>query len=142
MSFDLKITNRDIIISNGDLKTVRDSEKLIQDVLKIALTEVGSNPLNTWYGSFLSRTMIGNALDTGIIVQIGQSQLQTALENLKSLQNIQSKSFQRISADEQISAIKNIAIIRSQDPRLFSVVITIITKGFKPITTSFNISTI
>lgn len=143
MSFDLKIVNGDLVVQNGQLKTVVDSEKLIQDILKICLTDVGSNPLNPAYGSFLSRSVVGNPMYTSVIVQIAKSQLNTCITNLQSLQQLQVKSFQRVSADEQLAAILGISVIRNEtDPRLFSVQIRCMTKGFKPITTAFAISTI
>lgn len=143
MSFDLKIINGDLSISNGALKTVVDSEKLIQDILKLALTTAGSNPIHPWYGSFISRTLVGNPNLNAVLVQIGKSQLTSALQNLKDLQDIQLKSFQRVSADEQIAAISDISIVQSQvDPREFDVVIKALTKGLKPITTAFSVSTI
>lgn len=143
MSFDLKISNRDLVIQNGDFKTVEDSEKLIQDILKMCLTTAGSNPMFPWYGSFISRTIIGSAQNSSVLVQIAKSQLSTALDNLKSLQELQVKSFQRVSADEQISAILDISILRNEiDPRLIDVKIKAITKGLKPITTAFRVSTI
>lgn len=143
MSFDLKISNGDLVIENGQLKTVIDSEKLIQDILKICLTTAGSNPLNPAYGSFISRTLVGSPMHTSVLVQIGKSQLNSCLENLKTLQETQVKSFQRVSADEQISAILDISISRNEfDPRLFSVRIKALSKGLKPITTAFRASTI
>lgn len=142
MSYDLKIVSGDLVIKNGALQTVVDSEKLIQDILKICLTSVGSNPFHPSYGSFLSRTIVGNAMYTDVIVQIAKSQLNTCLTNLQSLQQLQLQSFQRITADEQISAILGISISRSIDPRLFNVSIKALTKGFKPITTAFTVSTI
>jgi hypothetical protein len=143
MSFDLKIIDGDLVLSNGKLKTVTDSEKLTQDILKICLTTAGSNPIHPWYGSFISRTIVGNPNYTSILVQISKSQLNTALQNLKELQDIQIISFQRISADEQIAAISDISIIRNNlDPRLFDVIIRVTTKGLKPISTNFSVSTI
>lgn len=143
MSFDLKISQGDLVIKNSQLQTVIDSEKLVQDILKICLTAAGSNPLHPWYGSFISRTIVGNPLYNSVIIQIAQSQLTTALDNLKSLQGIQLKSFQRVSADEQISAILDISIVRNQvDPRLFDVRISALTKGMKPVPASFTVSTI
>lgn len=143
MSFDLKISGGDLVIANGDLKTVVDSEKLIQDILKIAVTTAGSNPIHPWYGSFVSRTLIGNPNHNGVLVQVAKSQLNTALQNLKDLQNLQVQSYQRVSADEQIAAISDISIVQSQvDPRFFDVVIKALTKGVKPITTAFRVSTI
>lgn len=143
MSFDLKITNGDLVIKNGQLQTVIDSEKLIQDILKICLTTAGSNPLHPGYGSFISRTLVGSPQHTSVLVQIGKSQLNSSLENLRTLQEIQVKSFQRVSADEQISAILDISVIRNEvDPRVFTVRIKALSKGLKPITTAFRVSTI
>lgn len=143
MSFDLKLSGGDLVIVNGQLKTAVESEKLIQDILKICLTGAGSNPIHPWYGSFISRTIIGNPNYSSILIQIGKSQLTSALQNLKDLQEVQVKSLQRVSADEQISAIQDISITTDRvDPRLFNVVVSVLSKGLKPITTSFRISTI
>lgn len=143
MSFDLKISGGDLVIKNGQLQSVIDSEKLIQDILKICLTTAGSNPIHPWYGSFISRTIVGNPNYNSMLIQIGKSQLNTALQNLKDLQDLQVKSFQRVSADEQIAAIQDISInINNIDPRLFDVTVRVVSKGLKPVSTSFRISTI
>lgn len=143
MSFDLKLKKGDLVINNGLLQTVVDSEKLIQDILKLCLTTAGTNPLNPWYGSFISRTIVGNPLYSEVLVQISKAQLNTALTNLQNLQTQQVKSFQRMSADEQLGSIVDISIVRNEvDPRLFDVVIKAKTKGIKPITTAFRVSTI
>jgi len=141
MSFDLQIQNNDLVLKNGDFKTVSGTNKLSQDVLKMCLTTAGSNPFNPWYGSFISRTIIGNPNDTPILVQISKSQLYTSLENLKKLQDLQIKSFQRVSSDELIAAISNIAIVRDQsDQRIFNVYISILTKGNNQLSTGFNVN--
>jgi phage baseplate assembly protein W len=143
MSFDLKLTKGDLVLKDGKLQTVIDSEKLIQDILKLCLTTAGTNPLHPWYGSYLSRTIVGNPQYTSILVQISKSQLNTALENLKNLQQLQVKSLQRVSAAEQISAILDISVNRNEiDPRLFTVKIRALSKSLKPVNTSFTISTI
>jgi phage baseplate assembly protein W len=143
MSFDLKIANGDLVITQGALQTVIDSEKLIQDILKICLTGVGSNPLHPSYGSYLSRSIVGNAQQTSVVVQIAKSQINNCLVNLQTLQQLQIKTFQRMSADEQLAAITGISVTRSAfDPRLFNVKISCMTKGFQPVTTNFSISTI
>ncbi len=143
MSFDLKIVNGDLVINQGQLQTVVDSEKLIQDILKICLTDVGGNPLHPSYGSFLSRSVVGSSAQTNVIVSIASSQINTCLTNLQHLQQLQLKSFQKVSADEQIAAITGISVLRSAfDPRLFNVKISCLTKGFQPVTTAFTISTI
>jgi hypothetical protein len=143
MSYDLKLKSGDLVIENGDLRVVVDSEKLIQDLLKVAVTTAGSNQLFPWYGTYVSRTLIGSSLETGITMQIAQSQLQNAITSIKALQEGQVRSGQIVSADEQINSIADISINRnSNDPRLFDVKIKVISKGFKTITTAYTVDTI
>jgi phage baseplate assembly protein W len=143
MSFDLKLTSGDLTIKNGTLQTVTDTDKLIQDILKICLTDVGGNPIQPWYGSFLSRSIVGSALDPSVTVSLAQSQIQNAIGNLKSLQSAQVSSLQSVTPSEMISAILDISVLQSNaDPRLYDVLVSIVTKAFKKVSPSFTISTI
>lgn len=143
MSFDLQVIAGDLVLNNGLLQTVIDSNKLAQDILKICLTTAGTNPLHPWYGSFISRTLIGNPNYTSVLVQIGKTQLTTALTNLQQLQALQLQSFQRVTADEQLNAIMDISIIQNPiNPTLFSIVIQVLTKGLKPISTNFMVNSL
>jgi len=143
MSYDLKIENGDLVLQGGKLRTVIDSEKLIQEILKICLTPAGSNPLQPWYGSFISRSLIGSPLASNIIIQVAQSQLQNAIENLMILQQKQVKSFQSVTPDEQINSIASINVSRNNSNlSFFTVQISVITKGFKPVSAAFTMSTI
>ena len=143
MSFDLKIINNDLVINNGSLQTVVDGEKLVQDMLKMCLTAVGANSVNPWYGSMLSRTIVGNPTHTAVLMQMAKSQLDTAFNNLKTIQEFQVKTYQRVSADEQLSSILDISIMRdTKDPRLFNVKIKALSKGSKAISANFKINTI
>lgn len=143
MSFDLQVMAGDLVINNGLLQTVLDSDKLIQDILKMCLTTAGSNPLHPWYGSFISRTLVGNPNYTTVLVQIAKSQLTTALNNLQQLQALQLQSFQRVSADEQLSAILNIDVTQNPiNPTLFNITIKVLSKGLKPISTNFMVNSL
>lgn len=141
MSFDLKVVNGDLVLKNSDFSVVRDNDKLAQDLIKIALTEVGSNVLQPWYGSLLSRTLIGSVLNADIVISSATSQLQNAIENLKKLQNLQVSSGQKVSPSEQIAAVSAINIERNNvDPRLFSVLIRVLDRSFSRVNASFNVS--
>ena len=143
MSYDLKITGGDLSLQNGDLAKVTNSDKLIQDILKICLTDVGSNPIHPSYGSFLSRSVVGNANKTSMIVQIAQAQINTCLTNLQSLQQVQLKTYQQMTADEQLASILGISVQRNVfDARLYTVKIKVMTKGIQAITTEFTINTL
>jgi len=141
MSFDLKLKNGDISILNGQLETVQDKDKLIQDILKIAITPAGSNVFNQWYGSFISKTLIGSHLDTAIITDAAENQLRTSITTLQALQGIQLESFQKLSAEEQLAAIVGILVQRNDtDPRLFIVKITVLDRTYNKVQTSFTVS--
>lgn len=143
MSFDLKIKSGDFFIQNGDLQTAVDTEKLVQDLLKICITSSGSNPFHPWYGSMVSKTMVGAALPNDMVLQISKVQIENSIKNLKSLQEIQVKQLQNVSAFEQINYIMDISVTRSnEDLRFFKVKVKVLSKGLKPITTSFDITTI
>jgi hypothetical protein len=143
MSFDLQIIGGDLVVKNGLLQTVVDSDKLIQDILKICLTTAGTNPLHPWYGSFISRTLIGNPNQTSVLVQISKTQLTTAITNLQQLQALQLQSFQRVSADEQLTAIMDISVVQSiVNPTLFNIKVQVLSKGLKPVSTNFMVNSL
>lgn len=141
MTFDLRLKEGDLSIKNGDLEIVTGKDKLIQDILKIAITPAGANPYALWYGSFIAKTLIGAYLADDIIVESSQSQLQLAISTLQRMQVQQVQEFRRLSSDEQIASILAITVDRNQvDPRLFSVSISVLNRAFKKVEASFNVS--
>lgn len=141
MSFDLQLKNGDLTLNNGDLAVVVDTDKLIQDILKIALTTAGANVLYPFYGSYISRSLIGNVLNNQITTDIAEAQIQNCLEILQKLQAAQVASLQKVSANEQLNIILDVSINRSDiDPTFYTVNITVATKGFKSISTNFDVS--
>lgn len=139
MSFDLKVVSGDLKIENGNLAIIKGKEKLYQDIIKIATTELGANPLHSWYGSMVSASLIGSSLPEDVTNSVAQSQLQNSIEKLKELQNLQVLTGQKMSPDEQISYIKGISIQRSViDPRVVQIMIKVLTRAFGSVTVSFN----
>jgi hypothetical protein len=142
MSFDIKIENGDLKIgNNGDLQKVENTDKLIQDVLKMCLTQLGGNPFFPFYGSPVSSTLIGNTFDFEMLNTVATSQLRGSLENLQQLQKLQEQNGQRLTASELLAAIQQVAIERNAtDPRYYRVLIKILTKAMTSVTTSFDVS--
>lgn len=139
LSYDIKIVAGDLRIENGNLAVLRGKDKLSQDLVKIATTELGANPLHSWYGSMVSQSLIGSPLPEDITNNIAQSQLQNAIETLKQLQNLQASSGQKMTPEEQISYIQGISIQRSnQDLRVIQIIIKVLTKAFGTVAVSFN----
>ena len=132
MSFDLKIVDGDISVgTNNDLDIVENTDKLVQDIVKIVFTPLGSNPFHPWYGSPITRSLIGRAYDKAFTSVIATQQLQASLTRLQSLQFDQLRRNQLVTASEQLAAIKSVNIDRNvNDPRFFTIFLTVLTKAF------------
>lgn len=141
MSFDLQVSNGDLVIgTNGDLGIVQGSAKLQQSLLKIVLTPVGANPVQSWYGSLINKTLVGNILRTDIVITMAQTQLTNAIETLQKVQAMQVAGGQKVTPDELIAAISNINITRNAiEPRLIQVVVSVLNKAFGRVNTSFTV---
>jgi len=129
-----------LVITNSDFAIVQGNDKLVQDLLKIALTEAGGNVLNPWYGTLISKSLIGSVLQNDILLSVAQTQLQNAVENLKKLQNMQVASGQSVSPDEQIAFIQNISITQNPfDPRLYQTTINVLSRSFGKVSATFTV---
>jgi len=141
MSFDLKIVNNDISINiDGTAQTVRDNEKLAQDIIKAVLTPLGSNKFFRWYGSNAGTRVVGQILDSTLqIVEIKRS-IENTLSNVIALQRAQSR-YQYVSPGETIAAIRDISVIRDRvDPRQLQIVISVITRKLTIVEETFYLS--
>lgn len=141
MSFDLRISQGDLAIgSDGDLDRVEDTNKLVQDILKILLTPLGGNPFHTWYGSLISSTLVGNAFEEEFLIKIASSQINSALETMQNLQKAQT-AVQKVTPNELLAAIRSVDVHRNPvNPTIFSVFVTVLTKGLSTINTSFSVN--
>lgn len=141
MSFDLKILGGDLVVgTNGDLDQVSDTDKLIQDVLKMLMMEVGSNVFFPFLGSSVSSTMIGSPYDEEFIASVATNQIRSSLETLQNMQRDQSAK-QIVTPGELLAAIKSVEIVRNDvDPTFFSVLLTVLTKNLTTADTSFNVT--
>lgn len=142
MSFDLKVQNGDLVIgSNGDLQQVVDVEKLIQDILKILSTPMGANLFWPWYGSLLTSSAVGSAMDHQFISTAVEQQIRTSLENIQQLQKEQAARNQTVSPQELLAAIQNVVVKRSiVDPTFFSIVVRVVNKAFQSVPVPINVA--
>lgn len=140
MSFDFRIVNGDLQVGqDGDLARIENTEKLIQDILKIAITPLGSNQFYPWYGSPVSRSLVGTAFDAEFLSSIATAQLQNSLENLQKLQQAQ-QTVQRVTPFEQLAALRSVRIERNNvDPRYFVVIINAVTRALSEVRTGFEV---
>ena len=143
MSFDLKLLGGNIAIKNGDFDTVENSDKLVQDILKLVSTQLGSNPFFPAYVSPISQVLVGSVLETEFVEDVATQQLRSSLERLQQLQFEQSKQNQIVTPEEQIAAIEDVRVSQARDdPRYYIVNLTVISKAFKRVPVSFAVAAI
>jgi phage baseplate assembly protein W len=140
VSFDLKIEGNDLSINpDGSVKTVRNNDKLIQDILKIILTVLGSNKYFKWYGCLIRDRVIGQMFDETLTQLEIQRAIQDSLTNLIALQKAQSVT-QYVSPGESISMVKDIMALRNEsDPRQYEIYISVFTKKLTIVETTFQL---
>ncbi|KKK68403.1 hypothetical protein LCGC14_2944400 [marine sediment metagenome] len=129
MSFDLELINGDLKIQpNGKIRTVTDTPKLRQDVLKIILTPLGSVSAHPWYGCAFGDEIIGKNLPDQILDAQIKASITQSLDRLKALQMAQS-STQRVSLAEMIEVVASIDVERDiDDGRKLNILVTILSK--------------
>lgn len=140
MSFDLYLVNDDIsIMPNGSVRTITDTPKLRQDVLKILITELGSNKFHRWYGSLISANTIGKNLPQWQIEAEIASAINQATSRLQALQKVQI-SYQNTTLAELIAEVGDIRIQRNPaDPRQINVIVTVLSRQLTKIEEIFTI---
>lgn len=140
MSFDLEIINGDIARKpDGKVRTVSDTPKLRQDILKAIITELGSNKFHPWYGCTINATVIGQNLPAGMLESEISDSIRQTLSRIKTLQQTQAIS-QRVSLAETISEIGPVVARRNpSDPRQINIIVTVYTKQLTKIEEVFTI---
>jgi len=140
MSFDLQLINDDLSIApNGDIRTVTDTPKLRQDILKIIVTALGSNKFHPWYGSSVGGDIIGQNLPDNIVEAEVAAAISQSLNRLKALQASQ-VSAQATTLSELIADLGPARVERNPaDPRQLNVIITVLTKQLTKIEEVFTI---
>lgn len=126
MSFDLSLNKGDLRVgSTGDLATIQDTDKLIQDVLKIVHTPVGSNPFYPSLGSNITSFNIGMNLNSDFLESRVEASLLATIQTIQSIQRRQ-EAVQIVTAAEKILRINSVsAKIDSKEPRQFNISISV-----------------
>lgn len=140
MSFDLRVVSNDLNINpDGSLQTVRNNDKLTQDIIKAILTPLGSNKFFKWYGSTLTQRVVGQGLDETLMQIEIQRSIEDSLFNLIALQKSQSYT-QYVSPGETLASIKEIFVIRNEsDPRQYEIYVSVLTRKLTIVETTFTL---
>jgi len=140
MSFDLALINSDLsLMPDGSIRTVQDTQKLRQDILKIILTQLGSNRFHPWYGCAVSDDVIGSSLPDNILINDIRTSIIQSLDRLKKLQQ-QQQTYQKVSLAELINTIGRIDVYRDQvDPRQIKIRVEVYSKRLTKVEEIFTL---
>ncbi len=140
MSFDFALVNNDLKIqTDGTMKTVKDTEKLRQDIVKIIITQLGSNRFHSWYGCSVSDDIIGKELPVNMMEMDIKSSVTQSLDRLRVLQT-QQLTGQKVSMAELIHIIGEVVSYRSlDDPREVKIQATVYSKRLTEISEEFTL---
>lgn len=124
MSFDLRLQNGDIALgADADFDTVTNGAKLVQDVIKMITTPLGSNRFQQAIGSLINKRLVGQILNAQNTITVLQSSVEEALITLQKLQKQQAQT-QALSPSETLIQINSIDVQRdSVEPRQLNVVL-------------------
>lgn len=138
MSFDLKIVGNGLALNpDGSVQTVRDNEKLKQDILKAILTARGSNRFHQWYGCTISERTIGQVLEFNQLEAEVQISIQETLSTLAALQTAQAR-VQYVSPGETLAGLVDIIVYRDDsDPRQWSISVQALTRQLTVVEETF-----
>jgi phage baseplate assembly protein W len=91
----------------GETQKIKNTDLLYQNVAKILLTEIGSNPYHDWYGSNAFR-LIGQKNNSTLAESLRIS-VQQALTKFQSVQQQLSK-VQEISDEERLISVNSVSV--------------------------------
>jgi len=141
MSFDFALINGDLsILPNGDVRTITETQKLRQDVLKIVLTPLGSNRFHPWYGCTVSEDIIGKSLPDNMMLLDIKTSIQQSLDRLRKLQ-LQQLTTQKVSLAELINVIGEIIAYRApEDRRQIKIDVTVYSRRLTEVNETFTLT--
>jgi hypothetical protein len=134
MSFDLKLSNGDLVLTaSGQPEAVTGNDKIRQDILKILLTEEGDNSYHQSYGSSVGSLNVGENFGQSFTERSMEGSVSNAINKLITLQKFQSRT-QFLNPAEVIVSIRNIQIYRDElDPRMWSIFVSVITQELEEV---------
>jgi len=111
MSFALKIVDKDLVFDgSGKLETVTGSDKLVQGLNKILVTERGRNFLHQQYGSTLYN-LLGKKFSSALMTSLLSKNLAQTLACFQQIQQNQRMN-QYVAPSEIIASVDSIVVAR------------------------------
>lgn len=122
------------LAADGNPILINNEDLLYQAALKILLTNKGSNPYHTWYGTSIKDRIGSKAV--GNVAAIISEDVRRALENFKAVQKDQS-DFQVVTARERLyNLVSVVTRPHEQDPTTYLVDVVVQNAASQPINLS------
>lgn len=104
--------------SSGDVAMVQKEPLLIQQVEKIIVTVIRSDPFQDWYGTGL-QDMVGiKIFDFAVVKAKISDHINTAIERLKSIQRQLVASRRKVDPGELFGQVLSLTVERQADPTI------------------------
>lgn len=144
MSFDLALNKGDLSVgSDGDLSKTRNTSKIVQDILKVLHTPVGSNPYFPSLGNTLTSANIGQNINKQFAETKVASVITQSIQTLQAMQRNQTASGQTVTPEETIVAIQQVTAEQDPtEPRQYNITVIVQTQAIDALQLpSFSLST-
>ena len=126
-----RVENDFRVDANGELRLINNEDLLYQSCLKALLTERGSNPQHSWYGSTIMNLIGTKAV--GGMASVISSEIKRVLDTHKGLQE-QQANYQNVTMEERLYSVRDIQVMRHQnDPSTFMCEVVVQNYSGKPV---------
>jgi len=142
MSFDLALNKGDLQVGpDGEMSQIRNTSKVVQDVLKVIHMPVGSNPFFPRLGSTITTDNIGQISNQQFMQTRAAASLTQSIQTIQTIQRNQALT-QSLTPEEIITNILQLDVQLDKDPRQIDISIIIQTEALTTVTIpSFTLST-
>jgi hypothetical protein len=90
-----------VYLSNGDKAAVRDSDLMMQEVMKFSFTIKGSNRFHTWYGTSMLDAIGKKLSNAGLVQNLIVSELYEGFRRWQSLKRQQEEAVGQYVSDQE-----------------------------------------
>jgi hypothetical protein len=113
-----------VINGNGDIGMIDKEHLLLQEVEKIIVTKISTNPFHNWYGTELHSLIGTKIFDRTLLQNRVREQVNSAIEKLRNTQRQMQASGRNYSPGELFGKLLKIDIQDTDDPAMIQVIVT------------------
>ncbi len=105
-----------VYTSSGDVSMTQKEPLLLQQLEKIIVTVIGSNPFQTWYGTSLNNLIGTKTFDFEIVRAKISDQINIAIDRLKTIQKQLVNSRRKVDPGELFGQVLSLSVEKQEDP--------------------------